>query len=86
MNNTICADRLLIGNTIISVSAIVRADYNSDNRKLTIKLIDGSNVNLQDNFAEATWDYLRAFVYGCVSPLPTWEKNCIRSSQVRVNE
>lgn len=63
------ADRLLVGNTIIAIVAIVKADYSPTSRKLTVVLSDSTEINLMNDEAESTWDYLRSVVYGCIEPL-----------------
>ncbi len=73
MNNPLCADRILIENTIIAVSAIVKADYNPTARRLTLTLINQSELNFRDDLAESAWDYLRSRIYGCNEPLGDWE-------------
>ncbi len=93
MNNPLIADRILIGNTIIAVSAIVKADYNPTARRLTLTLIDRSELNFRDDLAESAWDYLRSRIYGCNEPLGDWENATSKpkttfhpSSEFRVNE
>ena len=93
MNNPLCADRILIENTIIAVSAIVKADYNPTARRLTLTLINQTELNFRNDYAESAWDYLRSRIYGCNEPLSDWE-NATRkpkttfhpSSEFRVNE
>ncbi len=77
------ANRLLVGNIIIAIGAIVKADYNPASRKLTIFLVDKQEVNLRGDEAESTWDYLRAGIYGCIEPLPIWKVNSRNSNEVR---
>ncbi len=93
MNNPLFPDRILIANTIIAVSAIVKADYNPTARKLILILIYRSELNFRDDLAESTWDFLRSRIYGCTEPLPEWEiatnkpKTTFHaSSEFRVNE
>ncbi len=74
MNNPLCADRILIQNTIIAVSAIIKADYNPTARRLTLTLIDRSELNFRDDLAESTWDFLRSRIYGCTEPLLDWKR------------
>ena len=73
MNNPLFPDRILISNTIIAVSAILKADYNPTARKLTLTLIDRSELNFRDDLAESAWDFLRSRIYGCTEPLGDWE-------------
>lgn len=73
MNNKHCADRLLLANTIISVAAITRIDYNPTERKLIVVLNGGSVVHLKGDLAESAWDYLRSQICGCIEPLSKWE-------------
>lgn len=93
MNNPLCADRILIENTIIAVSAIIKADYNPTARRLTLILIDRSEINIKNDLAESTWDFLTNQFYGCTEPLPLWEISTNKpkttfhpSSEFRVNE
>jgi hypothetical protein len=93
MNNPLCADRILIENTIITVSAIVKANYNPTARRLTLILTDQSELNFRDDLAESAWDYLRSRIYGCTEPLTDWEKAPNKpkttfhpSSEFRVNQ
>ena len=101
MNNPLCpvdvsrgvSHRILIENTIITVSAILKADYNPTARKLTLILIDRSELNYRDDLAESTWDFLTNQSYGCTEPLPLWEISTNkpkttfhRSSEFRTNE
>lgn len=74
MNNPLCADRILIENTIIVVSAIIKADYNPTARRLTLTLINQSELNFRDDYAESAWDYLRSRIYGCTEPLSDWKQ------------
>jgi hypothetical protein len=75
MNNPLFSDRILIENTIIAVSAIVKADYNPTSRKLTLTLIDRSELNFRDDLAESAWDFLTSRIYGCTEPLPDWKRS-----------
>ncbi|MEG3899011.1 MULTISPECIES: hypothetical protein [unclassified Microcoleus] len=72
MNNPICPDRISIENTVIAVAAIIKADYNPTARKLTLVLVDKSEIDLKDDLAESTWDFLRSRIYGCTDPLALW--------------
>ena len=74
MNNPMCPDRILIATTIIAISGILKADYNPTARKLTLILIDRSELNLKDDLAESTWDFLRSRIYGCTEPLSDWKR------------
>lgn len=73
MNNPLFPDRILIENTIIAVSAIVKADYNPTARKLTLTLINQSELNFRNDLAESTWDFLKSRIYGCTEPLLDWK-------------
>ncbi len=93
MNNPLFPDRILIENTVIAVSAIVKADYNPTARRLTLTLIDRSELNFRDDLAESAWDFLISRIYGCTEPLPEWKiatnkpKTTFHpSSEFRVNE
>ncbi|MDQ2096744.1 MAG: hypothetical protein QQW96_03755 [Tychonema bourrellyi B0820] len=74
MNNPLCADRILIENTIITVSAIIKANYNPTARRLTLTLINQSELNFRDDSAESAWDYLTSRIHGCTEPLSNWKK------------
>ncbi|PSB49755.1 hypothetical protein C7B67_16395 [filamentous cyanobacterium Phorm 6] len=74
MNNPLCPDRILIENTVITVSAIVKADYNPTARRLTLILINQSEFTFRDDFAESAWDFLRSQIYGCTEPLADWKR------------
>jgi hypothetical protein len=86
MNANLSSDRILVGNRIITVAAIVSADYNPNKRHLSIFLIDKTEINLRDEVAESTWDYLTSRIYGCTEPLSLWQQCVKRSSEIRVNE
>lgn len=73
MNNPLCADRILIENTIITVSAIVKADYNPTARRLTLTLINQSELNFRDDLAESAWNFLKDRFLGCDEPLLLWK-------------
>lgn len=88
-----CPDRISIDNTMIAVTAIIKADYNPTARRLTLILVDKSESELRGDLAEATWDFLTSRVYGCFDPLSLWESATTkakvthyRSSEIRVNE
>lgn len=55
MNNSFNIERILVGNTIISLSAIVKADYDPTGRRLTLVLVNQSEVYLRNDLAESTW-------------------------------
>ena len=55
MNNSFNIERILVENTIISLSAIVKADYEPTGRRLTLALVNQSEVYLRNDLAESTW-------------------------------
>ena len=74
MNNPLFPDRILIGNTIIAVSAIIKADYDPTARRLTLLLVNQSEITFKNDFAESAWDFLKSRIYGCTEPLPDWKR------------
>ena len=94
MNNSFNIERILVENTIISLSAIVKADYEPTGRRLTLALVNQSEVYLRNDLAESTWEFLRSRFSGCNEPLLLWKiaatdkpKTTFHSSsEFRVNE